>query len=317
MPACSTPDHVSVTRYVPLMPNLPESDVLDVRDYIYVDERRVQMLLAQFGGGLSTDKEISRGRSSRIQAGLGMMMGSRERSTSESERLSLADLNLSRLEEDALAMGMMADVSDRAGRPKFWKRGNIRNSIEPGSLLRVTAPTTLMDPSAIVSTMKQIDAFDDDPSDSTFSEMMQMAEALYGDALAYSVRPAGADEPECAFIGSISHESTFGSLDRGLLFSRMGPDAPILTNVFMVSRIPTEREEGPSAMDRLANIGQQIVRASDDRIDRNLLDDMMIQMMAVLEDFGAQKAPRWPAISVVPLAVYRNVPVASIEDEVD
>jgi hypothetical protein len=53
------------------------------------------------------------------------------------------------LEEDAEALGMLRDVSEEAGDRNFWGRGGARKRLKPGMLVRVTAPTQLIDPHSI------------------------------------------------------------------------------------------------------------------------------------------------------------------------
>lgn len=297
------------------MINLPDSDIPDIREYLYVDEARIRSLLAQFGQGLATEKEVTSFRSKQLQLGLKVLGSSLNDGNQESGRLALADLHVSMFEEDATALGMLADVSDVVTKSKNWKRGKLRNSLEPGMLLRVNAPTQLIDPQSIVEVFSNIDALSDEDSD--FDEVAGFAKAMYGKSISLSIRPTDPPDATCSFLGMIPHTHTFSGLQRDLLFSQLGPEAPTLTSIVQIARVPTERDSGQPVLQILNDLGRQIVRADSKSLNREVLDDMLVQMMRAIEDYGMQSAPRWPAIGVVPLAIYRHVPLAPDADGSD
>lgn len=59
---------------------------------------------------------------------------------------------------------------------------------------------------------------------------------------------------------------------------------------------------------------QRLQQGGDDRLDRSAIDDFLTEMMRMTEDYGLQSAPRWPAVAVTPLAIYRQVPHAVFPD---
>lgn len=138
--------------------NLPQSEVPDVREYVYVDTNRVRSLLAQMGDGLPDEKANTNSRSSRLRFGTRQAGLERERGGSQSETLALADLHVSMLEEAALALGLLADASDRVQKEKFWLRGKVRAELQPAMLLRITAPTQLIDPNSLMTTLRGFQA---------------------------------------------------------------------------------------------------------------------------------------------------------------
>lgn len=294
-------------------PNLPESETPDVREYVYVDEGRVQNLLAQISGGAPIERETTHSRSRKVKSGLKVLDWERGKDDSGSERLTTADLHVSMLEEDATALGMLVDISDVVAREKFWKRGKVRDRLEPGMIVRVTAPTQLIDPRSISSTMRAFDAAvgSDDPE---LGEMLEIADALYGECMSLSVRPTPSQDASCAFLGLIPHSHSFAPLQRDLLFSRFGPDLPELTSIVQIARVPTERESSQNLKEQVDQLAAQITSASADSLKRELFDDLLVQLGRAMEDAGLQSAPRWPAIAVVPLAIYRAVlPSGSID----
>jgi len=83
-----------------------------------------------------------------------------------------------------------------------------------------------------------------------------------------------------------------------------------------VSRVPTEQDSLQEAMRRVAETSARIESHTGDSLHRELFDDLMVRMGHLLEAGGMQSAPRWPAIAVVPLAIYRAVmPSPSIDPD--
>lgn len=286
--------------------NLPGTDLPDLREYLFVDAPRIRMLVSQLRGGAPESTTSTTSRSGRLRASLKILEGERSSQRSEEDTIVLSDLYVSMLEEDAEALGMLSDLSDRASMPKFWKRGGLRRSLEPGMLLRVHAPVRLMDASALVRLWRKFEAASDD--DDEFTQMMTMVEALYGENLALTVMPCGPGEPANAFLGVIGHGAEFVALDRGSLLSRIGPETPKLTTILQVSRVPSERDNATSSEALISQIALQLREDGEQRLNRSLIDDFLMEMMRMTEDSGLQSAPRWPAVAVTPLAIYRQVP---------
>ncbi len=294
--------------------NVPETDLPDLREYLFVDVPRVRMLVSQLRGGAPETTKSVTGRSGRLRASLKLLEGERTSQRSEEDTLALSDLYVSMLEEDADALGMLSDLSGRANKPKFWKRGGLRRSLEPGMLLRVTAATRLMDASGLVRIWRSFEAATGD-DDNDFEGMMAMVEALYGENLAVTVMPCGPSEPSGAFLGVIGHGTDYVALDRASLLSRIGPDTPDLTTIMQLARVPTEREDTRAAPAIVADIMRRL-QAGGDLIDRSAIDEFLLEMMRMTEDHGLQSAPKWPAIAMTPLAIYRQMPAApSLPDE--
>lgn len=292
------------------MPNhLPGSDIPDVREYIYVDADRVTSLLAQMYDGLPTEQERKQSRSSRIQANAKILRGERGRDDTQSETITLADLHTSMLEEAAYNLGLLRDVSEdpaeKVHRHKSWLRGQVRRLIKPGMLLRVTAPTILVDPHHLIETFRGYEAIDDD-EDPEFEGILKMITAIYGKEITLNIRPT--DDPRAAFVGTIPHDHGFKALSRDLLLNRIGADPTEMTALVQIARIPTEQDKTQEDhLTEFSDLGQRLARLSSDTLDRQILDGMISKMGALIESAGLSAAPKWPAISVIPLALYRNV----------
>lgn len=297
-----------------MIANVPESEIPDLREYLFVDAPRVRMLVSQIRGGAPETTKSVTARSRHLRANLKLLEGERASQRSEEDTIALSDLYVSMLEEDADALGMLSDLSDRADKAKFWKRGGLRQSLKPGMLLRVTAPTRLMDASGLVDVWRSFEAATG-KADNEFEDMMAMVKALYGENLAVTIMPCGASEPSSSFLGVIGHGTHYVALDRASLLSRIGPDTPDLTTVLQLARVPTERENTRSTDALVADIMRRL-QAGGDSIDRSAIDEVLLEMMRMTEDHGLQSAPRWPAVAMTPLAIYRQMPAApSLLDE--
>lgn len=273
------------------------------------------MLVSQLRGGAPETTKAVTGRSSRLRANLKLLEGERSSQRGEEDTIALSDLYVSMLEEDAEAIGMLSDLSDRANKPKFWNRGGLRRTLEPGMLLRVSAPTRMMDASGLVRMWRNFEAATGDDDDQ-FEQMMAMVEALYGENLAVTVMPCGPSEPSAAFLGVIGHGTDHVALDRDSLLSRIGPDTPALTTIMQLARVPTERDNTRSAQAVVADVMRKL-KAGGDSIDRSAIDEFLLEMMRMTEDHGLQSAPRWPSVAMTPLAIYRQMPAAPSLDDGD
>lgn len=291
--------------------NLPGSDGIDIRDYLFVDRPRVGSLLAQFIDGLPAERNASSSRSSKVSAGIAKMIAGRESVTSEAQTLALADLHVSQLEESAEALGMLGDVSDKMLRRKFWLRGAVRKQVEPGMLLRVTAPTQVSDVASIIAAFDRLNGVLSDARQADeMSTMLTMLEALYGDSITVAVRTAegGDDDFEVGFVGEIPHAHEFGPMQRDLLLSQVGPAPADLTTLMQISVVPTERDSTQDYSELFQKIMPTVQKMkSDNGIDRSGLDGFISTLGSVLTTTGFVAAPRWPAIGVIPLAIYRTV----------
>lgn len=293
--------------------NLPESELPDVREYLYVDVPRVRALLAQVDAGVADSSAATTERTRKLRAAMGRLFGAdSERSESAQQTRSLSDLHVAMLEEQATALGLLRDISDEVDRAKRWKRGHVRKALGEGALIRVTAPTRLFDPRAVAGTLARWSTAMDDQDG--FGEMVDgFVGALYGSHLSLRLLPCGEGEPECSFIGLIADTHGYIGAERDALFSRLGGDLSEWTTLAQVGRLPGPRPGGPVDLSSLGQGLEARMRQSD-RLDRHAIDRFLVEIMQALEQFGMQEAPRHPTISVVPLAVYRHVlPTQEIE----
>lgn len=295
--------------------NLPESGIPDVRDYLYVDSMRVRSLLAQIDDGLRDEKSATVSRSRRLSLGTRLTGYERAAELSEAETLSLADLHVSMLEEAAESLGLLTDVSDKFVREKDWLRGKVRRQLAPGMLLRVTGPTLLMDTASLQTTFRDMQgALGQD--DDEFTQFIDLLGALYGNGVAVSIRPTNEESARAAFVGAIPKQHGFAPMVSDLLLSRVGPEPQTMTSLIQLARIPKEEPDGKSAMQRFEGVMERFESiTTDEALDRELLDGLLMQMARMMEAMGLAAAPKWPAVSILPIAIYRQVlPMPSLDD---
>lgn len=296
---------------------LPGSDHPDIRDYLYIDRPRVGSLLAQFSQGLPEGKTEEVSRSSKLETGIRnfFTLGS-EGEKSEARSLALADLHVSQLEENAEAFGLLADISDQILKRKHWLRGKVRKSIRPGMIVRVTALTQISDISGIMESFTRLQKLADDDRVEEIKEMVDQVRALYGDSITVSIRSVHQNEYETAFVGEIPKDHGFGPLSSELILSQIGPDPVELTTVFQIAAVPSEKDSKRSleqAMGEINNLSEKFENIN--RLDRPIIDRFLINLGKILAASGFVAAPCWPAISMVPLAIYRNVEAINFEGE--
>ncbi|WP_433328243.1 DUF6414 family protein [Spirillospora sp. CA-294931] len=299
------------------MRNLPDSGVPDIREYLYVDTPRVRTLLAQFTAGLPEEESSTSGHIRKWQGSFNRIVGfSRERSESDQESRSLADLHVAMLEEAAEARGVLGDISAAAAIAKNWNQERLHKALKVGALIRISSPTLLLDPAAFAKKAKK---FDEVSGDTEFSAVVtQVVESLYGDSLAVRILPCGPERPKLRFTGMIADPGDYLGKDRPTLFSRLGADAQEWTTVASISRIPRRGQSNYSAqLARIAGEVNQVMRQNTDRIERAALEVLIQETGRAMEEAGLSEAPSWPAISIVPLALYRQVPAFSIEPDME
>lgn len=301
--------------------NLPGTNIPDIRDYIYIDRQRVGSLLAQLSDGLSDEKTEVRKRSNNIKAGIARIFEiDRGEERSKSVTIALADLHVSQLEEASEALGLLADLSRYIGKRKNWLRSKVRNHIAPGMLIRVTAPTSITDTESILNSVRGISAAFPSSGDNQMMAIADQIESLYGKSINVSIFPTEDDnDREVAFVGEIPHNHSYDPFKRELITPQIGTGEPRLTSILQVSAVPTDHDDRRSPQQVIADISRTFEQTTQiTGFDRSLIDQFLSAFERLLAQTGFVSAPKWPAISVIPLAIYRNVtPVHALEQEVN
>jgi hypothetical protein len=283
-----------------------------VRDYIYVDYPRVRSHLSQLAGGVPNEEQ---GKKSKAwQAGFRQIaMATRTDTEEVTETRSLANLHAAMLEDEAAAAGMLPDLSDLASKESVWNKGKFRRLLQPGGLIKVHAPTRIVAAAEITELITKFDAFS---TANPIAEQVQMLlGSLYGKQLGIRVFPCGPGIPEKVFAGLFTDVDNYIGDERPLLIPRFGSDAQELTSILQITRLPSRTGDAQvvtrSSMEDIVRSFQ----TSPDRVNGNILESMIQQMLKMLESAGMLEAPQFPAVGVLPLAIYRNVaPVDEFAD---
>ena len=274
------------------------------RDYIYVDGPRVRSRLSQFAGGLP--KEESGKRSESWQAGFSQVfVGSRSGGKEAQETRSLSDLHAAMLEDEAQAAGMLPDVTEHAAKAKKWFKARFRNIFEPGSLFKIHAPTQLTAPDEIVQLFSRMAALG--APDEMIEQMQGIVGSLYGKNLSIRIFPVDQTDPSRTFSGLFSDRDEYIGNESPLLIPRFGSSTPPLTVIAQVTRVSTQQDEPASAtQSQLETLKNQMI-SGNSSVNRSGLESMLREMVKMLESSGVLESPMWPAIGILPLAVYRTV----------
>ncbi|WP_143544454.1 MULTISPECIES: DUF6414 family protein [unclassified Rhodococcus (in: high G+C Gram-positive bacteria)] len=291
---------------------IPESGEPFLRDFFYVDADRVRSLLAQLYEGVPEQVKQSEESHKKWMVGLrglGTVLRESDSSAAAEETRALSDLHFAMFEEAAEATGFLTDVTDIASDPKRWKRSKLHRVLHEGDLVRFSAPTRIIDPRHITSTLQRQDAAfggtNPKPGGVEFSQVNKFVEALYGPGVVVRSFPAGLEEPECNFVGTLLDDPRYIEQERTSLFVRHGVDAQQWTVVGQIARLPVQ---GPSSQFALGSF-QDMFSQGTQSLGRAKLEEFLSQVVGMIERTGLSEAPQHPGIVITPLAVYREIQV--------
>lgn len=311
-----------------------------VRQFLYVDVDRVRSYLAQLDEGV-LESAVNSARSDRSRKILGSALGlggelSWKEEAGREEARSLQDLTFVIFEEIADAEGWLSDVPDEVFNPDVWTSGPVRSSMLEGQLLRVAADCQVFDPTQFDARLSRLSDFARAVVELTSSEalvgksqreqerILKDAERkLWGEVPAGAVRamgslltsllhgqialrvlPCGSGHSALSFGGVLLGRSNYIQQEREALFSRFGPLLQGWTIVMQIETVPQQVPFDPSGPDvsALSLVNQQ------DQIDRPGVEKMALEFSRFIDQIGFSEGPRWPSITVTPLAVYRHLP---------
>lgn len=90
------------------------TEMPDLREYLFVDNARVRMLLSQLQGGAPETSKSATSRSHKLSLGLKILAAEKGDQRSSEDTIALSDLHVSMLEEDSEALNLLRDVSEEA-----------------------------------------------------------------------------------------------------------------------------------------------------------------------------------------------------------
>jgi hypothetical protein len=300
-----------------------------LRDFLYLDVDRVRSVLAQLEGGVVEQSVERLTKSKNARAG-GSLFGLldlrggffRERATEQTK--SLQDALFLLFEDAASSSGLFesgVDFHDEAA----WRDGAVHADLMPGQLIRVTAPTRILDAKhfrerierfakwvpliAAFSISDELNAIKT-PKERERRIAAQADRELGGSALVETIHrlgefvdlflasqisirqfPCDVAKTDLAFVGTLLGRAGYLQEEREALFSKYGSGASEWTVVSQVAAVPEDRE-APTEIEM-----RDFVSGSE-RINRERLEDMAIQLMQLLETHGVAEGPAYPAVTV-------------------
>lgn len=141
--------------------------------------------------------------------------------------------------------------------------------------------------------------------------VMNVLASFIGESIAVRLLSCGLDHPEMGFAGSLLARDEYLQRERDELFSRYGSILRGWTTVMQVAHVPGEGETA-SAMELDQVSLKQL--ASGQAINRAAFERTAAQLLRMMESIGITEGPRWPTVSVVPLAIYRPVPAVDVDE---
>lgn len=284
---------------------LPEDGRPLLQDFLYVDTARVRSLLGQLYQGVPDKVEKVSERLSRwgVGATIGVAKGEggRQSANRQQETRSLAELHFAMFEEVAEAAGFLRDISDVATNSIRWENGFIRKHAPEGSIVRIEAPSTIVDGhyfSEIVGHMLESGHLGE--SESSAKAVHAFMKVIYPKGVVIRIMPCGAKKPNHGFVGTLLESSEYIGPERSALHGRYGNEARDWITVGIVSRV------GGGRIDPSQDFVPEGLRgAGGGAFERDKLDLLIQNFSSMLEAHGANESPTYPGMAILPLAVYR------------
>jgi hypothetical protein len=315
-----------------------------LRDFLYLDVDRIRSLLSQLEGGIveKTVERLTTAKDAKAGASLFNLFelgGSLVREHASEQTKTLQDAVYLLFEEAAKSSNLF-EASVDLSYPGAWESGDVHRSLQAVQLLRVTAPTRILDskhfreridrlakwPALVVgfSARDQLASIKS-PKDRArrleqmvaeqmggpaptelMSDMGEFVELFMGGQISVRQFPCGLENPQFALVGTLIDRPGFLQEEREALYSKYGAAPSSWTMVSQVTTVPvaeTGSEPDLSAVDLLK---------TDEQVDRGQIEEMAVSLMQLLESTGIAEAPAFPAIAVTPLALFREAELPAI-----
>jgi hypothetical protein len=137
-------------------------------------------------------------------------------------------------------------------------------------------------------------------STSQVKDFANLFSAFSHRTISMRVFPCGVEHPEFHFSGSLLSRTDYMQAEREELYGRYSNELSGWTAVMQVARIPVEVFEAPN-LDGPLNL-----MTDDERIDRVAVEQIFRRFSEFFEHLGLAQGAAFPAISVTPLALYRE-----------
>lgn len=135
--------------------------------------------------------------------------------------------------------------------------------------------------------------------------IMKVMQSFIGGTISVRMLACGVDHPESGFAGSLLGRDEYLQREREELYSRYGSVLSGWTALMQIAHIPSGAATA-SARDSAASEWGDL--AAGGNINRAAFEGAAAKLLQMMESIGVAEGPRWPTISVIPLAIYRPVP---------
>jgi hypothetical protein len=320
----------------------------DLKEFFYVDVDRTRSLLAQLQGGIvdAITSEAANTVEANATAsffGIGGQ-GGYARETRSHESRSFQEMVFVAFEALADKRELISDLDEGFTHSDKWSDGTVHSALSEGQLIRLQCDVQTLDGGlfgeriarfekmarAILGISGQRTAKHSTPAQRAqlsnaalaavmggmtpdqLEAMTGFVDAFVGEGIAFRALPCGKDDATSGFAGALLGRREYIQEERESLFSRYGVTASSWTCVMQIAAIPA-MPQAASAVD-----GSEIEETEtetgldapddDSGIDRAAMERLAVELLDMMEKIGIVEGPRWPTISVTPLAVYRTVP---------
>ena len=144
------------------------------------------------------------------------------------------------------------------------------------------------------------------PSDDYIKSICDFTDAFLGDNIAMRALPCGEGHSEFSFSGSLLTRADYIQEEREHLFSRYGTKMGKWTCIMQITAVvpnPADESTGVGPDDQSFPVPDLLTASGD--ISRAGYESMTSNLLTLMEGVGLADGPRWPAVSVTPLALYR------------
>lgn len=307
-----------------------------ILDFLYLDIERVKSLLSQLSEGVverviersSTSAEGKAGAKIFAIAELG---GGVIREKAIEQEKSLRDYLYTLFEEAATDAGLFNTAGD-LGKTTAWT-GKKRDRLKGGQLLKITAPTRILDAQHLNDRLKaavdlaaalagvmitedqaKMKDKDRDIAFRAVAESMvggkqrvqqilsigRLVDNFFGGQILLRQFPCGVANSRFNLVGILSKEVGLLQDDPAALYAKYGYGVTEWTVVSQVANVP--REAALSADEAF-----DVDFMRDQQIDRSKFEEFVDRFMGLIQQIGFSTAARFPEVSVQPLAVYHSV----------
>jgi hypothetical protein len=269
--------------------------------------------------------------------GIGATTGISREGVREEAR-SLQDLTYVAFERRAEEEGMILRAPTTVSSAEEWKAGRVHGLFKEGQLVNIASDVQVLDPSFLGARLERIREFMGalaavtsgsetanlspnqrkrhiDQAARAFFQGLDPAaiggigdvvSSLTGGSIAVRALPCGPEQPELGFGGVLLERRGYIQEEREALFGRYGTLLRGWNMVMQIASIPPK----PQAVGEPSLDIEGIELTVGNAIKRATLEKMVTDLIRYLESIGLSEGPRWPAISVTPLAIFRTVPPA-------